>query len=163
MNNRTIFINSRLHPILVDQRYATKNWIWTLGEPWLQLTRGRFDRLTKMLGRDDVRIKKLLLVMLFGEAKALGGINRLPKVEEDKKLDREARERILFMDPSAFDDGVLSPNWKINNSRRLDRDWDCAINSILIGQSYRDVSKQHNCSVGLLHRKVKEHTNHMYN
>ncbi len=79
-----------------------------------------------------------------------------PKVLKDRAEDQAARRTIQENDPEAFRDGVLSPNWKINESRRLERDWDRAVNRIVMGGSYRKVAREFECSVGLLHRKVKE-------
>ena len=78
------------------------------------------------------------------------------RVLRDRHRDRCARLRILGMDPGAFDGDNLSPNWRINHSRRLRRDWDNAVNRILMGGAYRWVAGEFDCSVGLLHRKVQE-------
>lgn len=80
-----------------------------------------------------------------------------PFVLRDLRADRLVRERLLENDPDLFVDGKLSPHWKATYSRRLDREWDAAINRILMGGSYRAVAKEFVCSVGLLHKKVKEH------
>lgn len=70
--------------------------------------------------------------------------------------DRVAREVLRERHPDCFDDGVLSPNYRMNMNRRLERDWDRAINRILMGLSYRAVAREFDCSVGLLHKKVHE-------
>lgn len=80
----------------------------------------------------------------------------LPLRVAEEQVDRRLRSRLLREDPSAFDAGVLSPNWRINRRRRLDRDWDGAINRILLGRSYRSVAREFDCSPGLLHKKVSE-------
>lgn len=77
--------------------------------------------------------------------------------DAEKRRDKRARERLLRADPSVFDEtGALHPNWKINQTRRFRRDWDNAVNRILLGQSYRRVAREFECSVGLLHKKVEE-------
>lgn len=80
-----------------------------------------------------------------------------PGIMEDRRLDREMRQWMFENDPGAFDDGVLSPNWRINKMRRLKRDWHNAVNRILMGLPYRTVAEEYDCSVGLLHRKVHDH------
>ncbi len=74
----------------------------------------------------------------------------------DRRLDRQARETLRRFQPGEFDGERLSPNYKLNRHRRLERDWDRAANLILMGFAYRAVAKEFDCSVGLLHRKVKE-------
>lgn len=74
----------------------------------------------------------------------------------DLAADASARLNILRNDPGAFVDGMLSPNWRLNYARRLRRDWDAAVNRILIGHTYRRVARDFDCSVGALHRKVHE-------
>lgn len=59
-------------------------------------------------------------------------------------------------DPKFFNGDTLSPNYKINMLRRLNRDWNGAVNKILMGMTYKDVAEEYDCSVGLLHQKVKE-------
>lgn len=76
--------------------------------------------------------------------------------DAEKRRDARARERLLRKNPAAFDEGRLSPNWRTNKSRRLERDWDNAVNRILLGRPYRAVAREFDCSVGLLHRKVSE-------
>ncbi len=78
-----------------------------------------------------------------------------PGVLRDIQADAAARSWIRENDPESFRDGVLSPNWKINETRRLERDWDRAVNRILMGGAYRVVAREFACSVGLLHKKVK--------
>lgn len=73
----------------------------------------------------------------------------------ERERDRVMRKRILKKDPSAFDDGELRPNWRLNKLRELQRDWDSAVNRILLGQTYRDVARDLDCSVGVLHKRVK--------
>ena len=79
-----------------------------------------------------------------------------PGMRLDRERDASVRQWLRENDPSAFDNGVLSPNWRINRTRRLQRDWDDAVNRILLGRTYRRVAREIECSVGLLHRKVKE-------
>ncbi len=74
----------------------------------------------------------------------------------DAVLDARARALLLRRCPGDFEDGVLSPNWRLNRRRRLRRDWDGAVNRILLGDRYRPVARDYQCSVGLLHRKVTE-------
>lgn len=74
----------------------------------------------------------------------------------DRRQDKRARHRLSTKDPRSFDGEALSPNWKINYRRRLHRDWEQAINRILMGCAYRTVARDFNCSVGLLHKKVQE-------
>lgn len=75
----------------------------------------------------------------------------------ERKADAFFRERLRKHAPAAFDDkGELSPNWRLNRRRRLERDWDSAINRILLGGHYREVAREFDCSVGLLHKKVSE-------
>lgn len=74
----------------------------------------------------------------------------------DLARDAAARMAILEKDPGAFMDGRLSPNWRLNYARRLKRDWDAAVNRILMGDNYRRVAREFECSIGLLHRKVRE-------
>lgn len=79
-----------------------------------------------------------------------------PLALRDRRLDRRARLRLREREPSLFDGDTLSPNWRINHGRRLQRDWDSAVHRIFLGVAYREVAREHNCSVGLLHRKVQE-------
>lgn len=79
-----------------------------------------------------------------------------PLVKRDLELDEIARIFIREREPSMLCDGELSPNWRYNYPRRLVRDWDAAVNRILTGGTYRQVAREFDCSVGLLHRKVKE-------
>ncbi len=74
----------------------------------------------------------------------------------ERKADEIFRERLRRKAPDAFDNGVLSPNWRINKHRRLERDWDAAVNRILLGGQYRTVAREFGCSVGALYRKVEE-------
>lgn len=74
----------------------------------------------------------------------------------DRHLDKLARKRLMHKEPRSFDGDTLSPNYRINLGRRLQRDWDGAVNRILMGMRYRDVAREFSCSVGLLHRKVME-------
>ncbi|MCC8190446.1 MAG: hypothetical protein LIP77_07405 [Planctomycetes bacterium] len=84
--------------------------------------------------------------------------SRLPAGGEvrDRRHDAMARNRLREILPGDFDGDHLSPNYRINQSRRLARNWDQAINRILMGNSYRKVASEFHCSVGLLHRKVQE-------
>lgn len=77
-------------------------------------------------------------------------------VDRDRRRDFIARRRLRVMEPRSFDGDVLHPNYKLNRRRRVVRDWDAALNRILMGMSYRQVSREFDCSVGLLHRRVKE-------
>ncbi len=79
-----------------------------------------------------------------------------PVTLADRRDDRAAREIIKENNPEAFYEGRLSPNWRINAKRRLDRDWEEACRRIGMGLSYRRVADQFECSVGLVHKKVKE-------
>lgn len=79
-----------------------------------------------------------------------------PGVLKDREEDSRARRKLVKAAPSLFFEGDLSPNWKMNSSRRIQRDWDAAINRILMGAAYKVVAKEFDCSVGLLHKKVKE-------
>lgn len=79
-----------------------------------------------------------------------------PGVLRDRRENGEARERLFQENPSLFCEGELSPNWQMNYTRRLHRDWDAAVNRILMGGAYRAVARDFNCSVGLLHKKVQE-------
>lgn len=74
----------------------------------------------------------------------------------DRSLDRAARGNLMEHQPRCFDDGILSPNWQSNHHRRVHRDWESAVNRILMGWAYREVAKDFDCSVGLLHKKVME-------
>lgn len=78
-----------------------------------------------------------------------------PGLVEERRRNQERRQWLLKNDPNAFDDSVLSPHWRINKKRRLERDWFNAVNRILTGAPYRAVAREFSCSVGLLHRKVK--------
>ncbi len=79
-----------------------------------------------------------------------------PGVRRDRQADLAARRYIRENDPDAFRDGVLSPNWRLNEARRLERDWARAVNRILMGGGYRVVAREFDCSVGILHEKVRE-------
>lgn len=207
---KNLYINSRLHPLLVApyRRGRTRNWIFSLGEPWLLLTPSRLARLASRLGIDDRRVSRLVGLVKrhnrrpgdfcrrlgIGEARYYraeeyplelcprcdgvfyphpedaGAVCESCRANElfadrwkpttamdmDRMADEAARQRLSKADPSAFYEGRLSPNYKLNLARRLDRDWDRAINRILMGGSYREVAREFDCSVGLLHRKVKE-------
>lgn len=74
----------------------------------------------------------------------------------DRRQDGTARETLRRNLPQVFDGDVLAPNFRLNLNRRLVRDWDKAVNRILMGAAYRKVAREFNCSVGLLHRKVHE-------
>lgn len=58
---KILYINSRLHPLLIAPRPRHKNrtWLWTRGEPWLLLTPGRLERLAVRLGLTDDRVDSL--------------------------------------------------------------------------------------------------------
>lgn len=79
-----------------------------------------------------------------------------PPMEEDMRRDAEAREVFRKNFPGAFVDGELSPNWRYNYERRLERDWEAALGRILTGGTYRRVAREFGCSVGLLHKRVTE-------
>lgn len=79
-----------------------------------------------------------------------------PPMEEDIALDEMIRRLFRENFPDSFVDGELSPNWRFNYERRLERDWESAMNRILMGGTYRRVAREFSCSVGLLHRKVSE-------
>jgi|GEM_PF-4305909 hypothetical protein len=74
----------------------------------------------------------------------------------DKRMNILARERLFELEPSLFRDGCLMPNHQFNAARRLARDWDAAVNQILHGRPYKQVAAEYDCSVGLLHKVVKE-------
>lgn len=85
------------------------------------------------------------------------GLDKLsPVVARDREASRTAIETLRKNNPDSFCEGKLRPNWQYNFSRRLHRDWDAAVNRILMGGTYRTVAKEFNCSVGLLHKKVQE-------
>lgn len=79
-----------------------------------------------------------------------------PRILDDRKADSLARAQLKEKDPELFCGEELSPNWKVNFNRRLNRDWQAAINRVLTGGTYRTVAREFDCSVGLLHRKVQE-------
>lgn len=89
------------------------------------------------------------------ERSRIGG-GPTPGMQRDVMEDEEARKTLGSKEPSLFCEGELSPNWRMNFSRRVERDWDAAINRILMGATYRAVAREFACSVGLLHKKVKE-------
>ncbi len=207
---KNIYINSRIHPLLVNAMRIPRQrqWIYSQGETWLLLTPGRLARLANWLGMSDSRVFRLIgLVKRYSgrpdafcrrlgipetvyyppedyppalcphcdgvhfphpeeigrvcdachEKEALGVRNRPCGGQlRDRHADRAARERLLEMDSSLFYQGELSPNYKLNLHRRLDRDWDKATNRILTGGTYRQVAREFDCSVGVLHRRVKE-------
>lgn len=74
----------------------------------------------------------------------------------EKRVDARVRARMLKDDPGAFEEGALNPFWRMNRHRRLERDWSGAVNRILLGRPYREVAREFNCSVGVLHKKVTE-------
>lgn len=79
-----------------------------------------------------------------------------PGVLADRTADRTARDVLRENDPGSFRNGKLSPNWRINESRRVERDWEDAVQRIAMGLGYRRVAEEFHCSVGLLHKKVME-------
>ncbi|MCD8139661.1 MAG: hypothetical protein LUE17_07775 [Planctomycetaceae bacterium] len=79
-----------------------------------------------------------------------------PVTVADRQADRRAREYIRENNPEAFLDGRLAPNWKYHVMRRLERDWEEACRRISMGLGYRQVAEEFACSVGLLHKKVRE-------
>ncbi len=205
---KNLYINSRLHPLLLAPADSPVQWIHSMGEPWLLLTPDRLCRLADRLGLADRRVRRLVGLVrrhsgtpeLF--CRRLGiGENRYLRPDEyppalcprcdglhhphpedaglvcpdcrererraersrpgggalrDRRLDLEARRNLRVRQPGDFDGEALSPNYKLNRNRRLERDWDRAVNRILMGGAYRTVAKEFDCSVGLLHRKVKE-------
>ena len=205
---RNLYINSRLHPLLIAPFPPVRIRIFSRGEPWLLLTPRRLEALATRLGLGDARVGRLVgLVRRHLEhpewyCRRLGiGETRHYRPEEyppalcprcdglhyphpeeaaavcagcreamererrsapgggtlvDRRRDKAARRRLLAKDPGSFDGEVLSPNYKYNRARRLERDWDQATNRILMGLSYRQVAKEFNCSLGLLHKRVKE-------
>ncbi|MCD7896347.1 MAG: hypothetical protein LUG50_06685 [Planctomycetaceae bacterium] len=82
---------------------------------------------------------------------------RLPLVEEDRRLDQEARRRLAEKHPDDFVNGELCPNNRFNLHLRIDREWDKAVNRVFMGQSYRKVARDFNCAIGTLHKRVKEY------
>lgn len=210
---KNLYINSRLHPLLVGstRNGRGRDWIFSRGESWLLLTPARLAALADRLGLADGRVHRLIgLIRRHSDrpndyCRRLGiretvrldpkdyplvscprcdGIHQ-PHPEDagmvcaecreqeqkaiarrppggamrDRQEDRLARDILFEKSPGSFDEGVLSPNFQYNLKRRLHRDWDKAINRILMGHTYRQVSREFDCSVGLLHRKVKEHRN----
>ncbi|MCC8180460.1 MAG: hypothetical protein LIP23_06075 [Planctomycetes bacterium] len=74
----------------------------------------------------------------------------------DTRTNRRARLRVLAHDSLALDAKTLCPNPRYNRHRQVVRDWNMATQRILNGETYRDVSRDLKCSVGLLHKKVKQ-------
>lgn len=64
---KNIYINSRLHPLLVASRRARRGQppdrLFSLGEPWLYLTPGRLAYLAMRLGRADPRIVRIVKLL----------------------------------------------------------------------------------------------------
>lgn len=207
---KSVYINSRLEPLLIGERKGRepRDWIFSLGEPWLLLTPVRLSRLANRLGPGHGRIHRLLgIVRRHGRApecfcRRLGveetryvapadyppclcphcdGVHNphpedakriCPDCRERERLDermrpgggeqldmlknRLARRRMLQAKPCSCDNGVLSPHYRLNLRRRVERDWEKAANRIYLGCTYKQVAREFSCSVGLLHRKVKE-------
>ena len=76
--------------------------------------------------------------------------------DRDELADARTRKRLLRETPWMFDEDKLAPNWRANKHRRLQRDWNDAVNRILLGGQYRTVAREFGCSVGALYRKVEE-------
>lgn len=57
---KNIYINSRLHSLLIAYRRPPRVWLFSGGEPWLLLTPNRLERLANMLGLFDRRVDNLL-------------------------------------------------------------------------------------------------------
>lgn len=207
---KTLYVNSRLHPLLLGKPEIGKSreWIFSLGEPWLLLTPQRLQNLAMRLGLGDGRIHRLIgLVRRHAEqpetyCRRLGIRESLhfapaeypfalcprcdgvhyPHPEDtnkvcqdcrnkehdeerlhpgggailDRRLDKLARRALRRNEPRSFNSAGLSPNHRINQRRRVERDWEKAAHCIMLGLTYRRVSKEFDCSVGLLHRKVHE-------
>lgn len=207
---KDIYINSRLHPLLMGRRRLAVPpvWLFSRGEPWLLLTPPRLATLAERLGLRDARVYRLLSMVKRHAFRPEAFCRRLgveeirqsdpdtypfalcprcdsvhhPHPEDadlvcgqcrererreartrpaggeirDRRRDRAARADLLEKHPGLFDDGTLSPNHQYNRHRRLVRDWEKATNRILHGHTYKQVAKEFNCSVGLLHRRVKE-------
>lgn len=205
---KDIYIDSRLEPLLLAARRKPREWIFSLGRPWLLLTPRRLARLAGRLGLADNRVGGLIErvrrhssapekfcrpIGLEAEAFRRAGdyppavcpecdgvhqphpldanqpcgecrererrlrLRRPGPLEEgDREADRKARQVLREKEPALFNGEELSPNWRINFTRRLDRDWDAAVNRILTGGTYRAVAREFDCSVGLLHKKVRE-------
>ncbi len=79
-----------------------------------------------------------------------------PLRKRERRGDKLARQRLWNADPSQFHQGELSPNYKLNLHRRVYRDWDAAMSQILLGRTYKQVAREFDCSVGLLHKRVQE-------
>lgn len=90
------------------------------------------------------------------EARLLERDRVSPVTLADRKADRMARAHIQEEHPDSFRDGMLSPNWRINARRRLERDWVAAVQRIALGVGYRQVAREFACSVGLVHKRVQE-------
>lgn len=83
-----------------------------------------------------------------------------PFEERERREDAAARRVMMDREPSLFEDGELVlPNWRMNRHQRLERDWDAAVNRVLVGETYREIARDMGCSVGLLHKNVKEKRN----
>lgn len=74
----------------------------------------------------------------------------------DIKEDRKARLRVLSKDSFALTEQSLGPNPNYNRHRVVERDWSMAAQRILCGTSYKKLARELKCSVGLLHKRVKE-------
>ena len=79
-----------------------------------------------------------------------------PNQLRDCRRDEKARARHFVNNPWSFRNGELSPNWRINENRRLERDWDEAARRVAMGANYRQLARELHCSVGLVHRRVAE-------
>lgn len=205
---KNLYVNSRLHPLLVADSLPAREWIFSRGEVWLLLTPGRLRLIAAKLGAIDSRVHRLLALArrhaarpeLFCRGMGVEDVGYVPPDQyppalcprcdgvhyphpedagtvcsdcretarrserlrpgggelRDRRQDRAARELLRRNEPRSFDGDVLAPNFRLNLNRRLERDWDKAINRILMGGAYRKVAREFNCSVGLLHRKVHE-------
>ena len=73
---------------------------------------------------------------------------------EDMLNNLAIRRDFLVDCPNAFDPEVLNPWIERNAWRRLKLDPDKAIDMRARGMRYRDIAKEMNCSVGLVHKMV---------
>jgi hypothetical protein len=89
------------------------------------------------------------------EEKRLGA-EPTPNQLRDSRADGIARAGHYRDNPWSFRNGELSPNWRLNESRRLERDWDEAARRVAMGAQYRQLARELHCSVGLVHRRVAE-------
>lgn len=207
---KNLYVNSRLHPLLVGPLSSgvRRDWIFSLGEPWLLVTPDRLAGIAGRVGKGDGRVHRLLGLVrrhcgdpeVYCRRLGVAATRRLepedyplvlcprcdgahfPHPEDagavcaecreaeriaqrgrpgggeilDRRLDRAARRLLYDRHPDSFHDGALCPNYRYNLRRRVHRDWDRAANRIFMGHPYRQVAREFDCSVGLLHSRVKE-------